>query len=43
MQDEAIKKMAEGLLIAIKAEQDGRHFYLMAARSTSDPQGRKVP
>ena len=42
MEDDAVKKMAEGLLIAIKAEQEGRHFYLMAARSTDDQQGRRV-
>ncbi|MFC2172460.1 ferritin family protein [Acidobacteriota bacterium] len=34
--------IAEGLLKAIKAESDGQHFYLMAARSTQDPKGREI-
>ncbi len=41
--DEAAKKqITEGLLKAIQAEQDGYHFYLMAARNTEDRQGKEV-
>jgi rubrerythrin len=40
--DEATRVMAEGIFQAIQAEGDGYHFYLMAARSTEDPQGRKI-
>ncbi|MDY0000073.1 MAG: ferritin family protein [Polyangia bacterium] len=32
----------EGLLVAMKAEAEGQHFYLMAASSTQDPQGQRV-
>lgn len=32
----------DGLRKAIQAEVEGRSFYLMAAQSTSDPQGREV-
>jgi rubrerythrin len=35
-------RLAEGLRRAIEAEAYGRDFYLMAARSTSDPRGREV-
>ena len=35
-------EMLEGLLQAYKAEVDGYHFYMMAARSTDDPKGREV-
>ncbi len=42
MVDDAGKKIAEGLLAAIKAESDGYSFYMMAARSTEDEQGREV-
>ncbi len=34
--------LAQGLLEAIKSEVEGHHFYLMASRSTMDPQGREV-
>jgi len=40
--DESIKRMAEGLHRAIQAEVVGQHFYLMAARTTSDDQGCEV-
>lgn len=35
-------RVTRGLLHAIRTEQDGYHFYQMAARSTDDPQGREV-
>jgi rubrerythrin len=38
----AVARMAGALLDALKAEIEGQHFYLMAARSTGDPQGRLV-
>lgn len=41
MEDED-KILAEGLLKAIKAEQYGHNFYLMAANSTEDPKGKDV-
>jgi len=40
--DPAIERMAEGLRKAMQAEQEGRHFYLMAAQSTADAQGRET-
>lgn len=40
--DEATKRMAEAVLAAMRAEVEGRHFYLMAARTTEDEQGRGV-
>jgi rubrerythrin len=40
--DAATERMAEGLKKAIQAEIDGYHFYMMAARSTSDEKGREV-
>lgn len=36
------EQIRAGLLKAIQAEQDGYHFYLMAARTTEDPRGREV-
>jgi rubrerythrin len=36
------KRLTDGLQQAIKAEIDGYHFYMMAARSTSDDKGREV-
>jgi rubrerythrin len=42
MPDEAVKKLAEGLLSAMRAEREGQHFYLMAAQSTADPKGQEV-
>ena len=38
----AARNIAEGLKAAIEAEQNGYHFYMMAARSTEDEQGREV-
>jgi rubrerythrin len=35
-------QIAAGLAEAIKAETNGYHFYMMAASSTSDEQGREV-
>jgi rubrerythrin len=40
--DDATKQMAEGVRKAHEAEIEGYHFYLMAAKSTLDPTGRKV-
>ena len=34
------KRLTDGLKQAIQAEIDGYHFYMMAARSTSDDKGR---
>ena len=42
MNEEAKKQISDGLLTAIKAEQDGYHFYLMAAHNTGDPQAKEV-
>jgi len=42
MNDEARDKVAEGIAEAIRTENDGRYFYLMAANSTTDPKGKKV-
>ncbi len=36
------KRVAEALMEAMKAENDGYGFYMMAARSTEDPKGREV-
>ncbi len=36
------KRMAEGVHQALKAEIDGYHFYLMAARSTDDAKGKET-
>ena len=42
MEDEPAKKMADGILKAMQAENEGKHFYLMAAQTTRDPKGREV-
>ncbi len=42
MSNEAIEKVADGLLKAIRAEREGQHFYLMAAKTCQDPMGREV-
>lgn len=34
--------MAAGVLDAMRAEAEGHHFYLMAAQTTTDEQGRQV-
>jgi rubrerythrin len=39
---DAADRVAQGLSKAMQAEQEGRHFYLMAAQSTQDPKGRQV-
>lgn len=41
MEDTA-KGIVDGLFEAIRAEQDGYHFYMMAARNTQDEQGRRI-
>jgi rubrerythrin len=40
--DPMVQRMTEGLRKAMLAEQEGRHFYMMAARSTQDQQGRQT-
>ncbi len=35
-------EILNALKLAIQAEVEGHHFYLMAARSTQDPKGREV-
>jgi len=40
--DQSMQRMLAGLKEAIKAESDGYHFYMMAAQTTKDPQGRYV-
>jgi rubrerythrin len=42
MDDASKTLISEGLLKAIQAEQDGHHFYLMAAQNTQDRQGKEV-
>ena len=39
---QSAQAMADGLRQAMLAEQEGHHFYQMAARATDDPQGRQV-
>lgn len=38
----AQKRLADGLLKAIQSENDGHHFYRMAAQTTQDPRGRET-
>jgi len=40
--DEARDKVAKGIAEAIRAENEGRYFYLMAANCTTDPKGKEV-
>ncbi len=40
--NDAIRAQAAGVDEALRAEIDGHHFYLMAAQSTADAQGRAV-
>ncbi len=40
--DAATKRIADGLEKAMQAEHEGRHFYLMAAKSTQDAKGRET-
>jgi rubrerythrin len=40
--DENAKRIAEGLLKAIKAENDGYHFYSMSAKNIHDERGREI-
>lgn len=42
MTDPAIQKIANGILSAMQAENEGQHFYMMAAQTTQDPKGREV-
>lgn len=42
MTDPVIQEMARGILSAMQAENEGQHFYLMAAQTTRDPKGREV-
>lgn len=39
---EETTEITEGIRRAIQAEVEGQHFYLMAARATSDVKGREV-
>lgn len=36
------QEIAKGLLEAMKSEVDGYNFYMMASKSTQDPQGKSV-
>jgi rubrerythrin len=40
--NEKMKRILQGLKKAMQAEVEGSHFYLMAARSTDDEQGRRT-
>ncbi|MCD6328652.1 ferritin family protein, partial [bacterium] len=42
MNNEARDKVARGIAEAIRTENDGKYFYLMAANSTADPKGKQV-
>ncbi|MBN1592104.1 MAG: ferritin family protein [Candidatus Coatesbacteria bacterium] len=42
MDNEAKDKVAKGIAEAMRTENDGRYFYLMAAKSTQDAKGQKV-
>ena len=39
---QSARTVADGLRQAMLAEQEGHHFYQMAARATDDPQGKQV-
>jgi len=40
--DSSTKRVIDGLQKAMQAENEGRHFYLMAAGNTKDPQGQEI-
>lgn len=40
--DAATERILEGLERAIRAEVEGHHFYMMAAKTIEDPKGREV-
>jgi rubrerythrin len=40
--DSGSKRIADALSKAMQAENEGYHFYLMAAKSTDDPKGKKT-
>ena len=40
--DSSVQRMADGFRTAVQMEADGYSFYLMAARSTTDPKGQEV-
>lgn len=42
MEDKTLKTILSGLQKAIQIERDGYYFYMMAAKSTSDPKGRST-
>ena len=42
MNNEVSDKVANGIVEAIRTENDGRYFYLMAANSTTDPKGKEA-
>ncbi|MDJ0762600.1 MAG: ferritin family protein [Myxococcota bacterium] len=42
MTDAVQKKVADGLIRAMRAEHEGQYFYLMASRTTEDAKGKDV-
>jgi len=40
--EESMNEVAKGIAEAIRTENEGRYFYLMAANSTTDPKGKEV-
>jgi rubrerythrin len=40
--DAALQQIVDALKAAVQAEGEGYHFYMMAAASTKDPQGKEV-
>lgn len=42
MPEDTMRSITEGILEAMRAENEGQHFYLMASRATEDPKGRSV-
>ena len=40
--DPTTERIAAGLRKAMQAEHEGQHFYLMAAKNSTDPKGREV-
>ncbi|MBU1221014.1 ferritin family protein [Myxococcota bacterium] len=42
MEDKTLSTILSGLQKAIQIERDGYYFYMMAAKSTSDPEGHRA-
>ena len=40
--NDSMEKIGQALLAAMRAEHEGQHFYLMAATTTQDPQGKEI-